>query len=69
MIRKIEWIRKLELESISRKVLEKEKDIEVKNNGNTSEHFYQDEENIHKKEYTKVDTENLREKEKTWYGI
>ena len=30
MIRKNEWITKLELESISRKVLQKEKDIEKK---------------------------------------
>ena len=42
MIRKNEWITKLELESISRKVLQKEKDIEIKNNDNTGEQFYQD---------------------------
>ena len=56
MIRKNEWITKLELESISRKVLQKEKDIEVNNNDNTGERFYQDEENIHENEATQVDT-------------
>ena len=65
MIRKNEWITKLELESISRKVLQKEKDIEVNNNDNTGERFYQDEENIHENEATQVDTENLGEEEKT----
>ena len=61
MISKNEWITKLELESISRKVLQKEKGIDVNNNNNTGERFYQDEENIHEKEVTQVDTENLRE--------
>ena len=65
MIRKNEWITKLELESISRKVLEKEKDIEVNNYGNTGERFYQDEENIHKNEATQADKENLGEEGKT----
>ena len=45
MIRKNEWITKLELENITSKVLQKEKDIEVNNNDNTGERFYQDEEN------------------------
>ena len=58
IIRKIEWITKLELESISRKVLEKEKDIEVNNNDNTNKQFYQDQENINENEVTQVDTEN-----------
>ena len=35
MIRKNEWITKLELENIKRKVLQKEKDIEVNNNDST----------------------------------
>ena len=65
MIRKNEWITKLELENIRRKVLHKEKDIEVNNNDNTGEWFYQDEENIHQNEATQVDTENLGEEEKT----
>ena len=65
MIRKNEWITKLELESTSRKVYQKEKDIEVNNNDNTGEQFYQDEENIHENEATQVDTENLGEEEKT----
>ena len=64
MIRKNEWITKLELENIRRKVLQKEKGIEVNNNDNTGERFYQDDENIHKNEATQVDTENLGE-EKT----
>ena len=37
MIRKNERITKLELENIKRKVLQKEKDIEVNNNDNTGE--------------------------------
>ena len=65
MIRKNEWITKLELENIRRKVLQIEKGIEANNNDNTSEPFYQDEENIHKNEATQVDTENLGVKEKT----
>ena len=65
MIRKNEWITKLELESISKKVLQKEKDIEVNNNDNTGEQFYQVEESIHENEATQVNTENLGEEEKT----
>ena len=65
MIRKNEWIIKLELEIIRRKILQKEKDIEANNNDNTGERFYQDEENIHENEVTQVDTENLGEDEKT----
>ena len=64
-IRKNEWITKLELENIRRKILQKEKDIDVNNNDNTGEQFDQDEENIHKNETTQVDTENLGEEEKT----
>ena len=58
MIRKSKLITKLELEN-RRKVLQKEKDVEVNNNDNTSEQFYQDEENIHDNKSTQVDTENL----------
>ena len=70
MIRKNEQIRKLELENIRRKVLQKEKDVEVNNNHNTGEWFYQDEENIHENETTQneinqVNTENLGEEEKS----
>ena len=65
MIRKNEWITKLELENNKRKVLQKEKDIEVNNNDNTRERFYQDGENIQENEATEVDTENLGEEEKT----
>ena len=65
MIRKNEWITKLELENIKRKVLQKEKDIEVNNNDNTGERFYQNEENIQENEATQVDTENLGEEEET----
>ena len=65
MVRKYEWITKLELESISRKALQKEKDLEVNNNDNTAEQFYQFKENIHKNEATQVETENLGDKEKT----
>ena len=65
MIRKYEWITKLELENIRRKVLEKEKDIEINNNGNTGERFNQDEENIHESKVTQVDAHNLGEEEKT----
>ena len=35
MIKKNEWITKLELENFKRKVLQKEKDIGVNNNDNT----------------------------------
>ena len=59
MIKKREWITKLELENIRRNVLQKEKDIEVYNNEDTNEGIYQDEKNIHEKEATQVDTENL----------
>ena len=52
IIRKNEWITKLELENIRRKVLQKEKDIEVNSNDNIHERFYQDEENTHKNETT-----------------
>ena len=65
MIRKNEWITKLELENFRSKVLQKEKGIEVNNNDNAGERFYQDEENIHKNEATQVNTENLGEEEKT----
>ena len=64
MIRKNEWITKLELENIRRKILQKEKDTDVKNNDNTGEQFYPDEENIHENETTQVDNENLGEGEK-----
>ena len=64
MIRKSKWITKLELEN-RRKVLQKEKDVEVNNNDNTSEQFYQDEENIHDSKVTQVDTANLRGEMKT----
>ena len=65
MIRKNDWITKLGLENIRRKVLQKEKDVEVNNNDNTGEWFYQDEENIHENEAIQFYTENLREGEKT----
>ena len=65
MIRKNEWITKLELENIRRKVFQKEKGAEVNNNDNTGERFYQDKGNIHESEATQVDTENLGEEEKT----
>ena len=64
MIRKNEWITKLELENNRRKVLQKEKDIEV-NNDNTGERFNQQEENIRNNEANQVDTESLGEGEKT----
>ena len=64
MIRKSKWITKLELEN-RRKVLQKEKDVEVNNNDNTSEQLYQDEENIHDNKATQVDTANLRGEMKT----
>ena len=65
MIRKNEWIKKLELENIRRKVLQKEKDIEVNNNVSTGERLYLDEESMHENKDTQVDTENLGEEEKT----
>ena len=64
MIRKNKWITKQEVENIKRKVLQKEKHIEVNSNDNTGEQFYQDEENIYENEATQVDTENLGEEEK-----
>ena len=60
-----EWITKLELESISTKVLQKEKDVEVNNNDNTGERYYQDEENIHENEIIQANTKDLGEEEKT----
>ena len=45
---------KLELDSIRRKVLQNEKDIEVNNNDNTGEQCYQDEENIHENEAKEI---------------
>ena len=65
MIRKNEWITHLELENIERKVLQREKGIEVRNNDNTGEKFYQDEENTHKNKATQVDKENARQWDKT----
>ena len=56
---------KTTLENIRRKILQKEKDLDVKNNDNTGEQFYQDEENIHENETTQVDNENLGEEAKT----
>ena len=50
MITRNEWITKLEEGNIRKKVLQKEKYIEVNNNDNTGELFYQNEENIHKNE-------------------
>ena len=47
MLRRNEWITKLELENIRRKVvLQKEKDIKLGNNDNIGEWFYQDKEDI-----------------------
>ena len=64
MIRKNEWVTKLELESIRRKLLRREKDIQVDKNDNTGYRFYQNEENIHENKATQVHTENLGEEEK-----
>ena len=64
-LRKNKWITKLELESISRKVLQTEKDIEVTNNDSTGEWFYHNEKNVHENEATHVDIENLTEEENT----
>ena len=64
MTRNNEWKAKLELENITRKVLQKEKDIEVINNDNIDERFYQYEENIQEKEVAQVNAQNLAE-EKT----
>ena len=55
---------KLELENIRRKVLPKERDIEVNNKDNTGERFYQDKENIHYNEATQVDIGDSGEEEK-----
>ena len=63
-ISKNEWITKLKLENI-RRLLQKEKDIQVNNNGNTGERFYQDEDNTHESKATQVDREDLGEEEKT----
>ena len=65
VLRKNDWITKLELENIRRKVLQKKKDTEENNNSNTGECVYQDEENLHENWVTQVDTENLGEEEKT----
>ena len=65
MIRKNEWIKKQELKKIRRKLLQKEKYIEVNNNDNTGEQFYQDEENMHQNQATQADTEDLGEEEQT----
>ena len=65
MIWKNEWITKLELESIIRKEIQKEKDIEVNSNYNTGDWFYQDEKNMPRNKANQVDTENLGEEEKT----
>ena len=51
--------------AIVRRFFKKKKDVEVNNNDNTGERFYQDEENILENKATQVDTENLREEEKT----
>ena len=59
IIRKNEWITKLELENIRRRPLQKEKDIEVNTNDITSERIYQDEEHIHNNEANQIDTEIL----------
>ena len=55
---RVKRITTVELESISRKVLKKEKDIEINNNDNTGERFYQDDENIQENEATQIDTKN-----------
>ena len=47
------------------KVLRKGKDTEVNNNGNTGEQFYQYKENIHEKQATQVDIDDLAEEQKT----
>ena len=66
MLRRNEWITKLELENIRRKiVLQKEKDIKLGNNNNIGEWFYQDKEDIDENKATQVYTENLGEEEKT----
>ena len=59
-ISKNEWITKLKLENI-RRLLQKEKDIQVNNNGNTGERFYRDEDNTHENKATLVDREDLGE--------
>ena len=59
IIRKNEWITKLELENIRRRPLQKEKDIEVNTNDFTSERIYQDEEHIHNNKANQIDTEML----------
>ena len=59
MIRKNEWMTKLE--NLRRKAFQREKNKEVNNNDNTSERFNQDEENIYKNETIQVDAQNLGE--------
>ena len=63
MIRNNKWITKLELESIRRKALKK--DIEVNNYDNTGERFYQYEENICESKATQADTKNLQGEKET----
>ena len=48
-------ITKLELETISRKVLQKVRDTEVNNNDNTGAQFYQNEGNIHEDKATQIE--------------
>ena len=47
-----------------KKVLQKEKDMEVDNNDNAGKHFYQDEKNINENEATQVDAQTLGEDER-----
>ena len=67
-ISKNEWITKLKLENI-RRLLQKEKDIQVNNNGNTGERFYRDEDNTHENKATQVDREDLGEEEKDIFDL
>ena len=53
---------KTEIRKHWRKVLQKVQDIEVNNNDNTGEQFYQDEENAHENESTQADIEVLGER-------
>ena len=50
---------KLELKSIIRKVIQKEKDMEVNNNDNTREWFYQDADSIYKNKATQANNEKF----------
>ena len=59
MIRNNDWITKLELENIRRKVLQKEKDIKVNNNDNTNKQFGQDDKNICENEATHNHSQNV----------